>query len=62
MYSWGYNKHGQLGLGDDKDRNLPTLVEPVLDYNFKKVSCGNYHSSLLEESGLIFTFGNNEFG
>lgn len=20
VYSWGYNKYGQLGLGDDKDR------------------------------------------
>jgi len=31
VYAWGYNKHGQLGLNDDKDRAVPTLVEHVLD-------------------------------
>jgi len=51
VYAWGYNKHGQLGLGDDKDRSAPTIVENIIDNNFKKASCGNYHSALLEESG-----------
>jgi len=41
VYSWGHNQYGQLGLNDDKDRNTPTLIEAVLDYNFKKVQCGN---------------------
>ena len=50
-YSWGYNQHGELGLGDDTERNVPSLIESVLDYNFKKVSCGNYHTALLEEGG-----------
>lgn len=62
VYGWGLNKHGQLGTGDDKDRPTPVLIEPVLDYNFKKVACGQYHSALLEENGNLFTFGNNEFG
>jgi alpha-tubulin suppressor-like RCC1 family protein len=31
VYGWGYNKHGQLGLDDDKDRNVPVLLEKVLD-------------------------------
>ena len=61
-YGWGYNKHGQLGLNDDKDRNSPVLVEALLDYNFRKVSCGNYHTALLEENGNLFICGNNEFG
>jgi alpha-tubulin suppressor-like RCC1 family protein len=51
VYAWGYNKHGQLGFGDDKDRSSPTLVEQTLDYNFKKVHCGYYHTALLEEGG-----------
>ena len=37
-------------------------MEEVLDLNFKKVSCGHYHSALLEEGGQIAIFGNNEFG
>lgn len=62
VYGWGYNKHGQLGLDDDKDRSVPVLIEKVLDSNFKKVSCGHYHTALLEENGLILMCGNNEFG
>jgi E3 ubiquitin-protein ligase HERC4 len=62
VYGWGYNKHGQLGLDDDKDRSVPVLIEKVLDQNFKKVSCGHYHTALLEENGFIVMFGNNEFG
>ncbi|MDZ7815312.1 MAG: hypothetical protein U5N86_04675 [Planctomycetota bacterium] len=26
VYAWGYNDDGQLGLGDDVDRDIPTLV------------------------------------
>lgn len=24
LYTWGYNEHGQLGQGDNTDRDLPT--------------------------------------
>ena len=27
IYVWGYNKNGQLGLGDFIDRNIPTLLD-----------------------------------
>jgi len=62
VYGWGNNKHGQLGMDDDKDRNVPVLIEKILHMNFKKVSCGHYHSALLEDSGSMCLFGNNEFG
>ena len=26
LYSWGWNEHGNLGLGDKVDRHEPTLV------------------------------------
>jgi alpha-tubulin suppressor-like RCC1 family protein len=51
-----------LGLNDIKERNTPTLIEKLLDFNFKKVSCGNYHTGLLEESGSLFVFGSNKYG
>ena len=59
VYGWGLNNKGQLGLNDEKDRPTPTLIEKVLDFNFKKASCGRYHSGLLEENGTLFTFGSN---
>ena len=38
------------------------MIETLLDYNFKKVNCGYYHSALLDENGSLFICGNNEFG
>ena len=61
-YSWGHNSFGQLGLEDKLDRNVPVLVEKILDLNFKKVSCGSYHTGLLEENGSVCLFGKNENG
>ena len=26
IYSWGYNEYGQLGHGDEENRNTPTLI------------------------------------
>lgn len=62
VYGWGLNQHGQLGLGDDKDRNVPTLIELLLDYNFKKVKCGKNHTGLLDENSCLFMFGSNNHG
>ncbi len=59
VYSWGDNQFGQLGLNDDKERLTPTLIESILDLNFKKVKCGHYHSVLLEENGQLYAFGQN---
>jgi alpha-tubulin suppressor-like RCC1 family protein len=62
VYAWGQNSSGQLGLNDTKDRSTPTLVELLLDYNFRKASCGVAHTVLMEENGHLLVFGNNKFG
>lgn len=38
LYVWGYNVNGQLGVGDNINRLVPTLVTTV---NFGSVSVGN---------------------
>jgi len=45
LYTFGHDNYGQLGLGDYKDRNIPTLVN--LDFKVKMVSCGDKHTSIL---------------
>jgi alpha-tubulin suppressor-like RCC1 family protein len=30
VYTFGWNRDGQLGHGDDADRHMPTLVEAQL--------------------------------
>lgn len=31
LYAWGWNEHGNLGLGDKQDRHKPTLVCHLTD-------------------------------
>ncbi|KAL1195873.1 Ultraviolet-B receptor UVR8 [Cardamine amara subsp. amara] len=46
LLCWGWNKYGQLGLGDAIDRNIPTEVQ--LDgCTVRKVACGWWHTLLL---------------
>uniref|UniRef100_A0A1J3FDA4 Ultraviolet-B receptor UVR8 n=1 Tax=Noccaea caerulescens TaxID=107243 RepID=A0A1J3FDA4_NOCCA len=49
LLCWGWNKYGQLGLGDTIDRNIPTQVQ--LDVcRLRKVACGWWHTLLLADS------------
>ncbi|KAJ9568104.1 hypothetical protein OSB04_004070, partial [Centaurea solstitialis] len=39
VYTWGKGEKGQLGHGDNKDRNIPTLLEAL--HEAKSVVCGS---------------------
>ncbi|KAK4710048.1 hypothetical protein R3W88_004561 [Solanum pinnatisectum] len=41
VYTWGKGSHGQLGLGDRKNRNFPTLVEALRDRQVEHIACGS---------------------
>ena len=60
LLAFGHNHYGQLGLGDNKNRNLPTLV--MTDTTIRQIACGSNHTFILKESGELFAFGNNECG
>ncbi|CAH9097570.1 unnamed protein product [Cuscuta europaea] len=49
VFCWGWNKYGQLGLGDVIDRKIPTQVS-IDGCVPKNVSCGWWHTLLLTES------------
>lgn len=61
-YVWGANESGQLGLGDDQHRAVPTKLN--LPSNDKPVSivCGGYHTFCLTQSGDYYVWGKNRFG
>ncbi|KAL1546320.1 ultraviolet-B receptor UVR8-like isoform X1 [Salvia divinorum] len=50
IFCWGWNKYGQLGLGDAVDRNIPEEVLLKEDYKMKNVACGWWHTLLLCET------------
>lgn len=41
VYTWGKGENGQLGHGDNHDRDIPTLVEALKDKQVKSVACGS---------------------
>jgi len=40
IYTWGKGENGQLGHGDNDNRNKPTLVEALKGKQVKKIVCG----------------------
>ena len=64
LYTWGYNYNGQLGDSTNTDKLVPTLVL-YFDTNsidITQVSLGHYHSSAIDATGKLYTWGNNENG
>ncbi|KAI3454653.1 hypothetical protein Pfo_011316 [Paulownia fortunei] len=41
VFTWGKGRNGQLGHGDNADRNSPTLVKALEGKQVKSVTCGN---------------------
>ncbi|XP_015897159.2 ultraviolet-B receptor UVR8 isoform X1 [Ziziphus jujuba] len=50
LFSWGWNKYGQLGLGDSVDRNIPSQVS--VSGKPKNVACGWWHTLILAETPI----------
>ncbi|XAR65472.1 hypothetical protein NMG60_11009611 [Bertholletia excelsa] len=47
VYTWGKGANGQLGHGDNDDRNTPTLVEALRDRRVKNVVCGSNFTAVI---------------
>jgi alpha-tubulin suppressor-like RCC1 family protein len=65
VFSFGNNdvifflmKSGQLGVGDNNIRYIPTLFYSSL--NLIQVSCGEFYSLIQNKNGQIFSFGYNQ--
>ena len=61
-YSWGRNDHGQLGLGDNKDRWEPSLIENLKGKKVTSIGCGQYHTILATNMSEVYSFGRNDSG
>lgn len=45
LFAWGWNRNGELGLGDDADRNVPTQVMALAGRRVGTVACGEHHTA-----------------
>ncbi|XP_053926798.1 probable E3 ubiquitin-protein ligase HERC4 isoform X1 [Cuculus canorus] len=62
IFGWGRNKFGQLGLNDDNDRYVPTLLKSLRSQKVVHISCGEDHTAALTKEGGVFTFGAGGYG
>ncbi|MCI4393271.1 hypothetical protein PGIGA_G00155620 [Pangasianodon gigas] len=63
LYSFGLGQFGQLGHGTFTfESRLPRVVEHFRKGRVKSIACGENHSAVLTESGLLYTFGDGRHG
>ena len=60
IYSFGYNSHGQLGLKNKNNVNVPTLIET--ESKFTEILAFDCQSFAKNESNCIEFWGTNIFG
>ena len=60
LHSFGYNHHGQLGLGHKENVSLPTPI-PNLP-QISKISCGYDFTVCVDCEGFMWSFGGNTSG
>lgn len=59
LYSWGYNKYGQLGLGDKENRCTP---EKIMENVVSAEASYTGYTLVLQDDGSLWGFGNNNYG
>jgi alpha-tubulin suppressor-like RCC1 family protein len=59
LWGWGDNSYGQLGLGDNSNRSLPTRVGPV-GWTWTDVSAGYLYTLARRSDGTIWGWGQSE--
>jgi len=62
IYTFGYNIHGQLGLGDTDNRNIPTLLNFEFDGIPSDIQLGQHQSLILTNKNKLYSFGQNNYG
>ncbi|MCY1007974.1 hypothetical protein OV079_20920 [Nannocystis pusilla] len=60
VYCWGYGAHGQLGLGDRRDRSEPTRVPGLTDV--VALAAGTWHTCALRRGGDVLCWGDGSLG
>ncbi|CAE7704806.1 UVR8, partial [Symbiodinium necroappetens] len=61
LWTWGYNGHGRLGIGDTMNRHAPVKVS-VNGQKIVAVAAGIWHTAAITDSGELWTWGSNGDG
>uniref|UniRef100_A0A5B7BRW3 Putative ultraviolet-B receptor UVR8 n=1 Tax=Davidia involucrata TaxID=16924 RepID=A0A5B7BRW3_DAVIN len=62
LYGWGWNKFGQVGVGDNVDHCSPVQVKFPRDQKVVQISCGWRHTLAVTERNNVFSWGRGTNG
>ncbi|XP_036030280.1 X-linked retinitis pigmentosa GTPase regulator isoform X1 [Onychomys torridus] len=63
VYAFGLGQFGQLGLGTFLfETSEPKIIERIKDQKISYISCGENHTALMTDIGLMYTFGDGRHG
>lgn len=64
LYTWGRGTYGRLGHGNSDDKLNPTLVQALRSHKIVDVALGSgeSHSLCCTDAGLVFAWGDGDFG
>ncbi|XP_057573680.1 X-linked retinitis pigmentosa GTPase regulator isoform X1 [Hippopotamus amphibius kiboko] len=63
VYTFGLGQFGQLGLGTSIfEASEPKVIENIKDQKISYVCCGENHTALITDLGLMYTFGDGRHG
>jgi hypothetical protein len=61
LYVWGLNAKGQLGLGDTKQRAIPTPMELPNGHEVAKIYASDHSSACITQTGqILLTWGSGK--
>ena len=61
LWACGYNRNGQLGLGDNHEKGILTKLNWT-GGTVKQVACGKFHTFILTEDSQLWACGDNRHG
>jgi len=64
LFAWGKNENGQLGLGDNRQRQSPQEVYtfPARSHEIQNIVCGHHHTMASNSLDEVFSWGMNGHG
>lgn len=62
LYGWGWNKFGQVGVGDNIDHCSPVQVKFPHEQKVVQISCGWRHTLAVTERQNVFSWGRGTNG
>ncbi|XP_025423778.1 serine/threonine-protein kinase Nek8 isoform X2 [Sipha flava] len=63
VFTWGEDKHGQLGHGEEAPwKNDPQCAVALLDKHITQVGAGQNFSVFVSSTGLVLTTGDGKYG